>query len=283
MCDHILPEGKLKCAGKRGCGAWNFLSVNTNPEDDGSVLYEDITSASLNRVATGLLDDCLGGGVILSDVILLGGLPGGGKSTLMLQIASVFCRHGLVLYIAGEEDIKTIKARGVRLEIETRGNLRFLPALSGVANIGTMLMIRRPNFIIVDSVDALSGGSDDVEIEILHAIKKFCVELQSPALIISQINKAGDYAGLMAKQHAVDVLLTLEATDYKVSDSTEVLRKVQTLKNRSGRAFVESFFEMTPHGLVLTLDPAASDFGVSEGSGVSDFGVSEGSSVSEED
>lgn len=254
QCDYKLREGRSKC---HSCGAWNFLSVNTSEEGDGSVLYEDITSASLNRVATGLLDDCLGGGVILSDVILLGGLPGGGKSTLMLQIASVFCKHGLVLYIAAEEDIKTIKARGLRLEIETHGNLRFLPALSGVASIGTMLMVRKPNFIIVDSVDALSGGSDDVEIEILHAIKKFCVELQSPALIISQINKSGDYAGLMAKQHAVDVLLTLEATDYSV-ESGEVLRKVQTLKNRSGRAFVESYYEMTPRGLVLTLDPTAS-------------------------
>ena len=256
QCGHKLPEGKARCSGKYGCGAWNFSAGEGEIlTDDGSVLYEEISSAERERVSTVLLDHVLGGGVIRSDVILLGGLPGGGKSTLMLQVAEIFCAHGLVLYIAGEEDIKTIKARGERLEIRTRGNLRFLAALSGVANVGAMLMVRKPRFIIVDSIDALSGGSDDVEIEILTGIKKFCVELQSPALVISQINKGGDYAGLMAKQHAVDVLLTLEATDYRAGDGREVLRKVQTLKNRSGRAFVESYYEMTERGLVITLDP----------------------------
>lgn len=256
QCGNKLADGKALCAGKKGCGAWNFGAADAEVlTDDGSVLYEDISSAERERVSTGLLDHVLSGGVIRSDVILLGGLPGGGKSTLMLQVAEVFCSHGLVLYIAGEEDIKTIKSRGERLQIRTQGNLRFLAALSGVGNVGAMLMVRKPRFIIVDSIDALSGANDDVEIEILTAIKKFCVELQSPALIISQINKAGDYAGLMAKQHAVDVLLTLEATDYRVDDGSEVLRKVQTLKNRSGRAFVESYYEMTPKGLVITLDP----------------------------
>lgn len=257
LCHYNLPPDKARCP---SCNAWNSpgaVSVDTNSLDDGSVLYEEITSAERTRVKTGLLDECLGGGVILSDVILLGGLPGGGKSTLMLQVASCFCAQGSVLYISAEEDIKTIKARGERLGIQTHGNLRFLPALSGVANIGALLAIRKPNFIIIDSIDTLSGSNDEVEIEILTAVKKFCVELQAPALIISQINKAGDYAGLMAKQHAVDVLMTVEATDYRVEGNIEPLRKVQTLKNRSGRAFVESFFEMTEKGLVLTLNPEA--------------------------
>jgi DNA repair protein RadA/Sms len=283
-CGNKLGEGKARCAGKNGCGAWNFGEADTSiPGDDGSVLYEDIDEKSVERLSTGLLDHCLGGGCVRSDVILIGGLPGGGKSTAMLQTAEKFCEHGTVLYISAEEDIRTIKIRGKRLRINTRGNLRFLPALSGVANIGAMLAIRKPNFIIIDSIDSLSGRNDDMEIEILSALKKFCVELNSPALVVSRINKAGDYAGLMDKQHEVDVLLTMEATDYRVEGNDEPLRKIQTLKNRSGRAFTESFFEMTPDGLVLTLSPEQ-DASEQNGSEGDDGPVSESEqdSVSEE-
>lgn len=255
LCHYQLPPDKARCP---SCNAWNYdVSDNTNPSDDGSVLYEEIDEKQVERLSTGLLDHCLGGGIVRSDVILLGGLPGGGKSTAMLQTAEQFCNYGSVLYISAEEDIRTIKLRGQRLGIRTQKNLRFLPALSGVANIGTMLMIRKPNFIIIDSIDSLSGRNDDVEIEILSALKKFCVELNSPALVVSRINKAGDYAGLMDKQHEVDVLMTMEATEYRVEGNIEPIRLVQCLKNRSGQAFTKSYFEMTPKGLVLTLDPEA--------------------------
>lgn len=257
LCEHNLPEGKARCT---SCNAWNFGAADPAiPNDDGSVLYEDIDEKSVSRLATGLLDHCLGGGCVRSDVILIGGIPGCGKSTAMLQTAEVFCGYGTVLYISAEEDIRTIKLRGQRLKIKTQRNLRFLPALSGVANIGTMLMVRKPQFIIIDSIDSLSGRNDDAEIEILNALKKFCVELQSPALVVSRINKAGDYAGLMDKQHEVDVLLTMEATEYKLEEKGEPLRKIQTLKNRSGQAFTESYFEMTKKGLVLTLNPETSE------------------------
>ena len=255
LCAHPLADGRARCD---SCSAWNFGASDADiPSDDGSVLYEDIDEKEIARISTGLLDDCLGGGCVLSDVILLGGLPGGGKSTLMLQLCVTFCKLGTVLYIAAEEDIRTIKLRGQRLNIKTRGNLRFLAALSGVANIGALLLVRKPRFIIVDSIDSLSGGDDAVELEILKALKKFCVELNAPALVVSRINKAGDYSGLLDKQHEVDVLLVIEATEYTPDDSPEPIRMIQSLKNRSGRAYVRSFFEMTEAGLVSTLDPEA--------------------------
>jgi DNA repair protein RadA/Sms len=257
-CGGKIAEGKYRCT---SCGHWQFSHEYSSDGyhdeiNDGSVLFEDIQSSAIDRVSIGLLDDCLDGGLVRSDVVLIGGGPGAGKSTLMLQTAEAFCAYGETLYIAAEEDIKTIKARGERLGIKTHRQLRFLPALSGVANIGALLMARRPKFIIADSIDALSGNNDAEEILILTIIKKYCVELQAPAIIISQVNKGGDYAGLKEKQHAVDVLLTFDVDeDGERNDIGELPRVLETIKNRSGRAYRQSYFEMTGQGLVLTLGP----------------------------
>jgi DNA repair protein RadA/Sms len=224
------------------------------------VLIEDVDDSEIHRVETGLLDTCLGGGLVRSDVVLIGGGPGAGKSTLMLQVAETLCEHGLVMYISAEEDVKAIKMRAKRLKVQARRKIRLLPALSGVANIGAMLLAHRPKFIIADSLDSLSGRNADEEITILTIIKKYCVELQAPALIISQINKAGDYAGLKAKQHAVDVLLTFDCDTVERSEPDEngdgeFIRIMETVKNRSGRAGVQQLYEMTGLGLVPTLAP----------------------------
>jgi DNA repair protein RadA/Sms len=264
LCGGRIPDGKTKCP---TCGHWQFGDVSTTdggvpiPHDiksDGSVLLEDISEAEIVRVDAGLLNTCLDGGLVRSDVVLIGGGPGAGKSTLMLQVAAELCNHGHVMYISAEEDVRAIKLRAKRLGVKTRRRLRLLPALSGVANIGAMLIGHRPNFIIADSLDSLSGRNADEEIVILTVIKKYCVELQAPALIISQINKAGDYAGLKAKQHAVDVLLTFDADTVEKSEpdedgNQEFIRIMQTIKNRSGRAGIEQLYEMTGLGLVPTL------------------------------
>lgn len=258
LCRGPLKLGKTKC---HHCGHWQF-TVNEgdgsehDTRNDGSVLLEDIDESTIERVSTDLLDICLDGGLVRSDVILIGGGPGAGKSTLMLQVAEQLCEHGLVMYISAEEDIKAIKMRAKRLKVNAQRRLRLLPALSGVANIGAMLLAYRPKFIIADSLDSLSGRNADEEIVILTVIKKYCVDLQAPALIISQINKAGDYAGLKAKQHAVDVLLTFDQDPVEMgSDGLEKIRVMETIKNRSGRAGTQALFEMTELGLVLTLDP----------------------------
>lgn len=256
LCSGKLLAEKAKCP---HCGHWAFnAAVEEGAHDllnDGSVLLEDIDENTIARVKTGLLDECLDGGLVRSDVVLIGGGPGAGKSTLMLQVAETLaCDHGLVMYISAEEDIKAIKMRANRLKVKTKRRLRLLPALSGVSNIGAMLMAHKPKFIIADSLDSLSGRNADEEIVILTVIKKYCVELEAPALIISQINKAGDYAGLKAKQHAVDVLLTFDQDEVELgSDGIEKIRIMETIKNRSGRAGTQALFEMTGLGLVPTL------------------------------
>lgn len=252
LCGGTLKEGKAKCP---HCGYWQFIDSEGDGtvhdiRNDGSVLLEDIDDSSIQRVTTDLLDECLDGGIVRSDVILIGGGPGAGKSTLMLQVSESLCKHGLVMYISAEEDVKAIKLRSKRLKVDTKRRLRLLPALSGVANIGAMLLAHRPKFIIADSLDALSGHNDDEEIAILAIIKKYCVDLQAPAIIISQVNKAGDYGGLKAKQHAVDVLLTFDQDPDAIGpDGIERLRVMETIKNRSGRAGIQTIFAMGEFGL----------------------------------
>lgn len=265
MCGGLFAASLFKCT---HCGFWQTGDASNEQlsseahdiRNDGSVLLEDIDDAAIERVSIGLLDACLDGGIVRSDVILIGGGPGAGKSTLMLQTAAEFCKHGPCMYISAEEDVKAIKMRAKRLAVQTQRRLRLLPALSGVANIGAMLMAHRPKFIIADSLDALSGHNDDEEVMILTILKKYCVELQAPALVISQVNKAGDYGGLKAKQHAVDVLLTFDADPVERSAPDddgveEFIRVMETIKNRSGRAGIQQLFEMTKLGLVPALPP----------------------------
>lgn len=264
LCGGKFPATKAKCV---HCGHWQFgdipITDDVPPHDvrnDGSVLLEDIDDSAIERVDAGILNACLDGGIVRSDVILIGGGPGAGKSTAMLQIAEKLCEQGHVMYISAEEDVKAIKMRAKRLGVKTRRRLRLLPALSGVANIGSMLMAHKPKFIIADSLDALSGHNDDEEVAILTILKKYCVELQAPAIVISQVNKAGDYGGLKAKQHAVDVLLTFDADPVERSAPDEdgveeFIRVMETIKNRSGRAGIQQLFEMTKLGLVPALDP----------------------------
>ena len=244
-CDAKIPAGKLRCP---SCKCWVWVDEALT-DGDGSVMYEDIASAEIHRISVGIMNDCFCGGIVRSDVALIAGLPGAGKSTLLLQTAESFCDVGTCMYIAAEEDLKAIKARGIRLGIETRKRLRFIPAIGGVADIGELLMKHKPNAIILDSLDGLVSHDLDAEVKALEIIKKYCVTLQAPAIVISQVNKDSDYSGLMAKQHAVDVLLTLMPDEDLRTENKEPVRLLETIKNRNGRAFVRTWLQMTSTGL----------------------------------
>lgn len=243
-----IPEGKHRCP---KCRSWIWGAATASDE---TVAFEDIVSADDFRIQTGLIDECLGGGIVVGDVILIGGLPGAGKSTLLLQLSEIMGRAGEVLYIASEEDLKAIRARGNRLGILPKGRLRFIPAMGGVADIGAILMTRKPKGIIIDSLDSLAGHDHDSEIKTLEIIKKYAVMLQAVAIVVSQVNKDADFTGLMAKQHAVDVLLTMMPDDDETSENGERIRIVETQKNRHGKAFVIQQFEMAEKGLVRVSD-----------------------------
>ena len=258
LCSTKIAPEKAKCP---SCGHWMFnaggqADAGQYDKNDGSLLLEDVNDQEIERIDANVLNHCLDGGLVRSDVILIGGGPGAGKSTAMLQVAESLTETGLVMYVSAEEDIRKIKMRADRLEIKARRRIRLLPALSGVANVGAMLWAHRPSAIIIDSIDALSGHNDGEEMIILSVLKKFCVELNAPAIVINQVTKDGDYSGLKAKQHLVDVLLTFDS-DESINVGIDFIRYMKTIKNRSGRAGLEAWFEMTELGLVSTLGPDA--------------------------
>ena len=251
VCQTVFPGEKSQCP---SCKNWNVALATKG--NDGTVTLDKVVSAERDRLITGPWDYCWGGGIVRTSVTMLGGLPGAGKSTLLLQLAMCFCEaepERECMYIATEEAEEEIKLRADRLEIIHQPRIRIVPAMSGMANVGESLMVHRPGFIILDSLQGMAGEDHATILELLKVLKKVSKTLKAPSIVISHVNKAGDYAGLMTYQHAVDVLLTL------APDEDDGQRELFVRKNRFGRAFINLYFDMTDTGLVVAERAAYDD------------------------
>jgi DNA repair protein RadA/Sms len=212
----------------------------------------------VRRIPTGPWDPCFGIeidedgkehiGIVSNSSTLIGGAPGAGKSTLALQLcgAIVDSTGREVLYIATEEATSPIRARALRLGIRHVDRIRMIPI--GVdADLGAIMRNRKPAAFVIDSLSNAFPDTRD-QVEFCKAIKKYCVELDSPALIIDHVNKDVDFAGLMDLQHEVDTTLL-----FTVYEDEDELRELKTVKTRNGPC-AKRFFNMTAKGLVYT-DP----------------------------
>jgi DNA repair protein RadA/Sms len=245
FCETNLPRGKERCV---SCNKWQ---PNPDAIVDESIALSDVKSAEHTRINVGPYNHCWGGGLVDTSITLFGGMPGAGKSTMLLQMCGVVvasCKRKCV-YIASEEALEEIKARGDRLGIPTdiQALIRMVPAMGGAPDVGGVIRNQQPGLIILDSLQGFAGTDDAMAVELLGSLKKICSELHAPAIVISHITKEGDYAGLMTLQHAVDTLLTLTPDEGGS-------RCLEVLKNRNGRAFISSTFDMTERGLILELD-----------------------------
>ena len=169
-------------------------------------------SAEVDRIDICIWNKCWGGGLVRKSITLLGGLPGAGKSTMLLQMCDIFAdeiNDKEILYIASEEDLDAIKMRADRLNINSTGKIRMLGAMSGIANVSSVLYNRTPGAVILDSLQGLFGNDFENCKDALDKLKKFSSVLNAPVLVVSQVTKDGDYAGQMTFQHAVDTLLFL--------------------------------------------------------------------------
>ncbi len=191
---------------------------------------------------------------------MVGGGPGAGKSTLLWEVSEAIWKHGTCLYVGSEEDGPTVKARGKRLgKKPPPGRWAYYNAMGGGTDLGAVIIQTKPAGMIVDSINGLVSGDLHEIVRALELIKMFCVQMQMPAIVISQVNSDLEFKGLMANQHAVDVLLRL-IKDETSTENGEPVRILESRdKNRNGRVGLETFLEMSETGLRELTEEECSD------------------------
>ena len=267
-CDAQQPKWQGRCP---ECGQWGTLektqSANLQAQNlknknlpgmpAGKVIsFDRINAGDFQRLKTGIeeFDRVLGGGIVNGSLILLGGEPGIGKSTLVLQLVEKI--PGNVLYVSGEESAEQIKTRIDRLEIKIK-NLGFLGE-TNIETIAATILEQKPKLAIIDSIQTVysleapsaAGSVNQVRIcttKLLEVAKKNNITI----LIIGHITKFGEVAGPKTLEHLVDAVLYLEGDQY------HAFRILRGAKNRFGSTAEVGIFEMQGRGLIEVRDPAA--------------------------
>ena len=215
------------------------------------------------RTSTGFeeLDRVLGGGLVKGSLILLGGEPGIGKSTLILQICDKVKGEGKVLYVSGEESAEQIKMRADRLGIKN-DDILFLGE-TDIDIVNQAIIDLNPKLVIIDSIQTMyseeitaAAGSVSQVREITSQVMRVCKQREITTIIIGHVTKEGNIAGPRVLEHMVDTVLYLEGERYF---SYRILRGV---KNRFGSTNEIGMFEMKEEGMTEILNP--SDILISE-------------------
>ncbi len=210
------------------------------------------------RVSTGMaeLDRVLGGGLVTGSVILVGGEPGVGKSTLLLQAAGTLAASGRqVLVASAEESTQQVGLRGRRIGVEGEGVL--LLAEDDADRIIEVAAESKPDLVIVDSIQTVgvpeigsSPGSVTQVRECAARLIRFAKQHGVPIVIVGHVTKEGGLAGPKMLEHMVDVVLSLEG------DPDRGFRALRSFKNRFGPTHVVALFDMRSEGLVEVVDPS---------------------------
>lgn len=248
-----------------GCGEWDSLvEERLKSRRSGAVKvaellsYAELSSDQAPRLKTGNseFDRVLGGGLVPGGLILLGGEPGIGKSTLVLQVADSLTRHNRkVLYLAGEESPQQIRLRGERLGVA--GENLYLATETELESILERAEKLRPDLLIVDSIqtvrtsrlESIPGSVSQIR-ECAVLFLELAKKHQIPILLIGHINKEGSLAGPKMLEHVVDVVLYFEGERHQNQ------KIVRTVKNRFGPIHELGIFEMTGRGLVPVENPS---------------------------
>ena len=264
-CGHKSRKWLGKCP---ECGEWNSLVeervAKTGPRSSLSlrevtaVAFTDIEPQDDVRVMSGVteFDRVLGGGIVPGTLVLIGGDPGIGKSTLLLQVADQLSSAGTtVLYVSGEESERQIKLRGERLGIRAE-NVYLLPE-TNLENIFRETDRVKPGAIIVDSIQTVfssaiesAPGSVSQVREVAHQFLMLAKNRGVPVFLIGHITKEGSLAGPKALEHIVDTVLYFEGERHHNH------RIVRATKNRFGAANEVGVFEMTSTGLTPVANPS---------------------------
>ena len=264
-CGNESPKWLGKCP---ACNSWNTFyeqkiekytetnkiekKINNTPRPLNSYVGQEA-----NRTSTGYLelDRVLGGGLVKGSLILLGGEPGIGKSTLILQLCEKVQGEGKVLYVSGEESAEQIKLRADRLEIKNQ-DLMFLGE-TDIDVIKDAIADMKPKLVIIDSIQTMysdeitaAAGSVSQVREITSQIMRMCKAQQITTIIIGHVTKEGNIAGPRVLEHMVDTVLYLEGERY---NTYRILRAV---KNRFGSTNEIGMFEMREEGMCEVTNPS---------------------------
>ena len=264
-CGNESPKWLGKCP---ACNSWNTFyeqkiekyteenkiekKINNTPKPLNTYIGQEA-----NRTSTGYseLDRVLGGGLVKGSLILLGGEPGIGKSTLILQLCEKVQGEGKVLYVSGEESAEQIKLRADRLDVKSE-ELMFLGE-TDIDIVKEAISEMQPKLVIIDSIQTMyseeisaAAGSVSQVREITSQIMRVCKSRNITTIIIGHVTKDGNIAGPRVLEHMVDTVLYLEGERYF---SYRILRGV---KNRFGSTNEIGMFEMRGEGMCEITNPS---------------------------
>lgn len=252
------------------CNEWNTFYEekisNTVSSNNPSGKQKNITPRKLKevqgisetRTSTGIgeLDRVLGGGLVKGSLVLVGGEPGIGKSTLILQLCDKIQGEGKVLYVSGEESAEQVKIRADRLGINN-DDIMFLGE-TDIDAIQEAILSINPKLVIIDSIQTMyseeitsAAGTVSQVREITARIMRICKDNSITTIIIGHVTKDGNIAGPRVLEHMVDTVLYLEGERYF---SYRILRSV---KNRFGSTNELGMFEMKNEGMVEITNPSS--------------------------
>lgn len=264
---HTKWQGKCN-----SCGSWNSLvEILESTQAQGNnrfngltpnsvvVNLNDIATKDVTRVQTGIneLDRVLGGGIAIGSVILIGGDPGIGKSTLILQTLAKLSSLEKVLYITGEESIQQVALRANRLEIKSNNNLRILSEI-GLTQITHSIEQEKPHVVVIDSIQTMytemmqsAPGSVAQVRECASILTRIAKSRQITIIMVGHVTKDGTIAGPRVLEHIVDAVLYFEGEQHSN------FRMIRSIKNRFGAVNELGIFAMTDKGLKEVNNPSA--------------------------
>ncbi|MGZ4174236.1 MAG: DNA repair protein RadA [Solirubrobacteraceae bacterium] len=272
-CGHQTPRWAGRCP---GCGEWNTLieEPGGGPAGAGArrgsgaaavapvapVRLGDVAVDEQERLRTGIgeLDNVLGGGIVPGSLILIGGAPGIGKSTLTtMALANLLAAGRRALYVSAEESAAQIRLRAERLSAEAALRIPVI-AQTDLHTVLATLEQERPEVCVIDSVQTLhcsdlSGAAGSVAQvrEVAGEIMRVAKARRIAVLLVGHVTKDGALAGPRVLEHMVDCVLSFEG------ERERTYRTLRALKNRFGPAHEAGVFEMRDHGLVEVLDASA--------------------------
>ncbi len=265
QCGNETPKWQGQCP---ACGAWNTITeqkqtaVKTAGRTAG---FSGSKARSINnldetdeiRFSTGMgeLDRVLGGGAVKGSLVLVGGAPGIGKSTLLLQICGQLCLNFKVLYVSGEESERQIKMRANRLSVSS--DELFVLSETEIGSVLESVKDESPDVLIVDSIQTMYDGELDAAPGSVGQVKACTMTLMQLAknqnvtvFVIGHVNKDGAIAGPKVLEHMVDCVLYFEG------DAHSTYRILRAAKNRFGATNEIGVFEMEAGGLCEVPNPS---------------------------